>query len=86
MTNISKGTLLSNKKGDMFTISSVTPYTYKGVACYKVVYYPIEDSGLINKTKTYSCSLNELESKFTVLNWKFWALILGGIKPPSIFV
>ena len=61
--NITVGSLFMNKKGGMFTVFSINQN--------KVTYYPVLDSGLIIKTKAYTCKLSDIGTKYTLLNWRF---------------
>lgn len=71
MNNLKVGSLFTDKKGSMYIVSDLINYKYRQQNLNKVLYYPIGDSGLINKTKAYTCKFNDIGTKYTLLNWTF---------------
>lgn len=68
---ITIGSLFTDKKGNMFTVYEINKYQYLGAYKFKVIYFPISDNGLINKTAEHTCKLTDIGSKFKLLDWKF---------------
>ena len=69
--NLEIKSLIADKKGNMYIVSDIVNYKYRQENLRKVVFYPISDNGLINKTKSYTCKMTDIGSKYELLNWKF---------------